>query len=279
MHAAFWLVEAPDSLAMQSRRNPDGYGIATFEEDGSPKVQKRPAAAYDDELFAREAKHEESRTFLAHVRYASTGALTMENTHPFEQRGRVFAHHGYLGELPTLDARLDDYRELVQGETDSEHLFALITKEIDAHDGDVTEGIAATVGWVARELPLYSVNFVLATDTDLWAIRYPETHPLHILERDAGGPTGERHLDAASAAGTVRVRSGHLARQAAVIVATEELNDDPGWRSFDPGVLVHVDGSLEVTSRVVAAIPPAHLLRLEDLLPHVAASQHPPPSG
>ena len=28
--ATFWLVDAPDSLSEQSRRNPDGAGIGTF---------------------------------------------------------------------------------------------------------------------------------------------------------------------------------------------------------------------------------------------------------
>jgi predicted glutamine amidotransferase len=50
----FWLLEAPDSLAEQSRRNPDGYGIATYEEDGFPRIDRRPGTAYADELFARE---------------------------------------------------------------------------------------------------------------------------------------------------------------------------------------------------------------------------------
>jgi hypothetical protein len=86
LRATFWLLEAPDSLAEQSRRNPDGYGIGTFEEDGSAVISKRPAAAYEDELFALEAKERESPTFVAHVRYASTGGLSVENTHPFEQR-------------------------------------------------------------------------------------------------------------------------------------------------------------------------------------------------
>src|SRR5438874_13754815 len=95
LRATFWLLEAPDSLAEQSRRNPDGYGIATYETDGSPRIEKRPAAAYADELFAREAKERKSPTFVAHVRYASTGGVTVENTHPFEQHGRVFAHNGY----------------------------------------------------------------------------------------------------------------------------------------------------------------------------------------
>src|SRR5919201_5024269 len=119
MRATFWLLEAPDSLAVQSRRNPDGYGLATFDERGRPVVAKRPAAAYEDELFAREAREEESRTFVAHVRYASTGGLTVENTHPFEQEGRVFAHRGYIGDLEALDSRLGEHRKLVRGETDS----------------------------------------------------------------------------------------------------------------------------------------------------------------
>jgi len=120
MRASFWLLEAPDSLAEQSRRNPDGYGLGTFDERGTPVVAKRPAAAYQDELFAREAREEESRTFVAHVRYASTGGLSIENTHPFEQDGRVFAHNGYVGDLASLDARLGDHRGLVRGATDSE---------------------------------------------------------------------------------------------------------------------------------------------------------------
>jgi hypothetical protein len=92
-----------------------------------PSGQQASGAAYEDESFAREAKESESPTFVAHVRYASTGAVTLENTHPFEQHGRVFAHNGYVGDLATLESRLGEHRKLVQGDTDSERLFALIT--------------------------------------------------------------------------------------------------------------------------------------------------------
>jgi glutamine amidotransferase len=110
MGATFCLLDAPDSLAEQSRRNPDGYGLATFGDGGRPRIAKRPAAAYEDELFAREARQERSRTFVAQVRYASSGGLTVENTHPFEQGG-VFAHRGYIGDLEALDSRLGEHRE------------------------------------------------------------------------------------------------------------------------------------------------------------------------
>jgi predicted glutamine amidotransferase len=272
MRATFWPLEAPDSLAEQSRRNPDGYGLATFGEDGRPRIAKRPAAAYEDHLFAREAKHERSRTFVAHVRYASSGGLTIENTHPFEQEGRVFAHRGYIGDLEALELRLGEHRELVRGDTDSERFFALITKEIEAAGGDVEDGIAAAVRWVARELPLFSLNFVLASATDLWAFRYPESHVLRMLERGVGGPSGERHLDAASRAGTVRVRSASLATQASVIFASERMDEDDGWGMLEAGELVHVGGDLRVSSRIVLDEQPARLVSLEDLDPRAAAS-------
>jgi predicted glutamine amidotransferase len=275
MRATFWLLEAPDSLAQQSRRNPDGYGLATFAEDGTPKVDKRPAAAYEDEAFAREAREEESRTFSAHVRYASTGGLSLENTHPFEQHGRVLAHNGHVGGLDQLDEELGDYRSLVKGQTDSERVFALITKQADANGGDVGAAIVAAVGWIARELPLYALNLVLATATDLWALRYPATHDLLILERGRGGPSGARHLDAASPAGTVRVRSAALASQPAVVVASEQMDEDPGWRPLEPGELVHVDSGLQVSSTRLEEAP-AHPLTLADLNPGAAASQSAP---
>jgi predicted glutamine amidotransferase len=275
VHATFWLLDAADSLAEQSRSNHDGFGIAMFREDGSPEIKKRPAAAYDDQLFAYEAKHEESHNFVAHVRYAYPGGPRMENTHPFEQQGRVFAHNGYVGGLEAIESRLGDHRALVQGESDSERLFALITKEIEAHGGDVSDGIAAAVGWAAQELPIYSINFLLATPADLWALRYPETNPLLLLQRDKGGHTGSRHLDAASAAGTIRVRSVDLAHRDAVIIASEEMDEHPGWEPLAPGVLIHVNRELDVTSRPVADLPPAHQLRLEDLHPKAAETQRP----
>jgi predicted glutamine amidotransferase len=273
--ATFWLLEAPDSLAQQSRHNPDGYGIATYAADGSPVVDKRPAAAYEDESFAREAREEESTTFTAHVRYASTGGLSVANTHPFEQEGRVFAHNGHVGGLERLEAELGDYRSLVKGDTDSERVFALITKEAAANGGDVGAAIRTGVEWIARELPLFALNIVLATATDLWALRYPDTHHLLVLERERGGAGGSRHLDAASPAGTVRVRSAALASQAAVVVATEQMDEDAGWRALEPGELIHVDSELKLTSSRIDE-QPAHRLTLQDLEPGAAASQATP---
>jgi len=89
--ATFWLLDARDSLAVQSRREPDGTGLGWYDEDGTPRVDKQPIAAYEDADFAREARERRSRTFIAHIRFASTGGLEPRNTHPFELDGRVIA--------------------------------------------------------------------------------------------------------------------------------------------------------------------------------------------
>jgi glutamine amidotransferase len=100
-----------------------------------------------------------------------------------------------------------------------------------------------------------------------------------VLERTAGGPGGDRHLDAASAAGTVRVRSEPLSRHPSVIVASERMDEDPGWRLLEPGELIHVGPGLRVGSSIVLDHPPAHLLTLADLDPTAAAAQAPPPGA
>ena len=94
--ATFWLLDAADSLAAQSKRNPDGAGIGVFDAAGEPVLDKQPIAAWKDAQFAAEAKNLSGTTFLAHVRYATTGDLDARNTHPFLQDGRLFAHNGVV---------------------------------------------------------------------------------------------------------------------------------------------------------------------------------------
>jgi predicted glutamine amidotransferase len=274
VQATFWLLEAPDSLAQQSRREPDGTGLGAFRPGGEPLVSKQPLAAFEDQKFAREAKSVRSRTFVAHVRYASTGSLAIQNTHPFEQHGRLFAHNGVIGDLPALERELGDAIRLVGGETDSERFFALISKQIQ-RTGDVAAGIAAAARWVAAELPVFALNMILITPSDLWALRYPDVHDLFVLERAPGGPSGARHLEHASARGSIRVRSGELARRRAVVVATERMDEDPGWGALRSGELLHVDADLRVTRTQVLDSPPAHQLSLADLGARAAASQRP----
>jgi glutamine amidotransferase len=266
--ARFWLLDAPDSLRRQSHAEPDGTGLGYFDDAGAPHVDKQPLAAFSDRTFAREARTVEARTFVGHIRFASTGALLAQNTHPFEQAGRLLAHNGVLTGLPELEARLGaDGMKLVGGDTDSERWFALITIEIARHGGDVTAGVASALAWVADHVPVLSLNFVMITAEELWALRYPDTHDLYVLERAAGG-----ELDQRSGHG-MRIHSAHAAEHPTVVVATEVMDDDPAWRPLASGELIHVDAALQVDSTVLRSAPPVHALTLDQLSGHARASQ------
>jgi predicted glutamine amidotransferase len=264
--ATFWLLDAPGSLLKQSHRNPDGFGLGTFEPDGRPDVDKAPLAAHVAEQFAREAREECSTTYVAHVRYASVGELTLENTHPFVLDGRIFGHNGIVGDLELVEEQLGDLRDELLGTTDSERLFALITRHIRDHAGDVRAGVSSAVRWLAEHVELYSLNFVMATPEELWALRYPEGNELWVLHH-----TPDREpLNEHGSYGEINVLMEDAAEKPVVVVASERMDDDPRWRELEPGELLRVGPDLDLSLQVVVDGPPARLMELTD---REAASQ------
>lgn len=270
--ATFWLLSAPNSLALQSHREPDGAGIGCFRHSGdsagSPYVTKQPIAAWHDSEYAYAAQELTSTTFVAHVRYSTGGEPTTANTHPFTQDGRIFAHNGAFGDVDKLDERLAALQvgDLVDGETDSERMFALITAEIRRNGGDVAAGIIAAVTWIGDHLPVLSLNLILTTSTDLWALRYPDTHPLYVLRRTDSGGAMRAHSN------RIRAHSDALGT-ASVVIATEPMDDEPGWQLMESGELLHVGADLTVESRSPFPRQPARRLSIEDLAPDAAAAQ------
>jgi predicted glutamine amidotransferase len=267
VNATFWLLDAPDSLRAQSHRNADGAGLGYFGPGGEPVLDKQPEAGFRDQEFLRAARQAESSSFVAHVRWATVGGRTVRNTHPFGMEGRVMAHNGGIGDLAQLDAELGRYARLVLGDTDSERYFALITKETDARGGDVGAGIAAAASWIAERLPVSALNAIVAAPGELWALRYPGQHALHILDRPAGPGPGEPGLHVRSATSSVHVPG--LARTASVVIASERLDGETGWRMLEPGELVHVRPDLSIESRIAVPRPPAHLVPLPPGNPNI----------
>lgn len=141
---------------------------------------------------------------IVHLRYADTGGTSLVNTHPFTQDGRAFAHNGVVGDLDRIEERLGPNRAMVMGETGSERFFALITLATREAGGDIRAGIRAAVGEVVESYELYSLNFVLGELGHIWAFRYPEHNPLHMLRRGSGGGA-DGAVDHADSAGTMRL--------------------------------------------------------------------------
>lgn len=262
VQATFWLLDAPVSLLLQSEAQPDGVGLGTFDADGAPAIYRKPVPALRSQTFIASAHNVRSRTFVSHIRHATAGAPSVENTHPFEQQGRIFAHNGVVGDLPGLRRRLGSYAELAHGATDSELFFSLITKFIDQSGGDVGAGITAAANQVAAEVPLYSLNLVLTTATNLWALRYPDTNELWILERSIGGLEHGDEFDGRSRSGVMRVTSAELSIVPAAVIASEPMDSSAGWRLLQSGELIHVNSELQISSTIAVSDPPAQFIQL-----------------
>jgi predicted glutamine amidotransferase len=156
-------------------------------------------------------------------------------------------------------------------------VFALITREIDRL-GDVGDGIASAGRWIAANLRMLAINLILIDATDLWALRYPDVHDLFVLERTAGGNAAVDGAQAPGAldhrrGGRIRAAAEELAEHPAVIVATEPMDDDPGWRPLASGELLHVGPTLTLDSRQAIDVPPTRPLTLAELEGRAAAAQ------
>jgi len=127
------LVHAQNALMAQSREDREGlthghgWGVAEHP-NGIPFVEKQAWAAYHGEHFKKTAARVYAKTVIAHIRRATVGAPSIENTHPFVHGAWLFAHNGTVRNfdrvrermLPALDPL---HRSEIRGTTDSEHVF------------------------------------------------------------------------------------------------------------------------------------------------------------
>lgn len=130
------LVTAENALSCQSRRHPDGWGLAYYLA-GHPHVVKSTDTAETDDLFRQVSGVVSSETVLAHVRKATHGRLSLINTHPFQHGRWTFAHNGNIKEFEALSGVLEKmvperFRRWRLGETDSELMFQFMLSRLAA---------------------------------------------------------------------------------------------------------------------------------------------------
>jgi glutamine amidotransferase len=201
------LVYAQNALMMQSRADlggsshSDGWGIG-FYENSLPTIERRELAAYRDLFFSATAERVYSKTVVAHVRNATVGGASLDNTHPFTHHRWTFAHNGTVRPIDKLRPRLEEETdpsllERRRGNTDSELTFLwLLSRMSEAGirlDGENAElgKVAEVLSGAVRLLDERSVaagaerpamlNFLLTDGVFLVASRWHRT--LHWLDR------------------------------------------------------------------------------------------------
>ena len=191
-----------NALRFQSHKHPHGWGVAWYE-NGRPVLRRGLLPAHEDDAFVHAAAAARSTVVLAHVRDASIGAITAENTHPFHHGRWLFAHNGTVARWKKVEAVRDaillevdpDLRREVRGETDSERVFYLFLSRLRAraslHDAaleQVRRALADATEAVTRiadphaESPT-TLNLLVSDGRLLAATRLGK--PLH-LSTDAG---------------------------------------------------------------------------------------------
>lgn len=257
------LKEAPRSLARLSREHPDGWGVAAHGgrdslappsltaqgAEGSRsehgwRLHKGTARASECSRFQAIAAYSAGTMLVAHIRQKTVGPTSVANTHPFLRDGWVFAHNGTIKDQDFVKERVSARRRAeVEGETDSEMLFALLLSRLDdaglthVRGGGTPEERAATtrvLGEVAtslRERNVGAFNFLLSNGGLCFVHRFGRT--LFLLERRPDDGPGGREESTRSLKSWVR-------RRHAVLVASERLTDE-AWVEVPEGAFLRID--------------------------------------
>lgn len=269
MHAKYWLLEAPDSMAVQARRNTSGAGMGWFDESNTPTVVKHPGHETASSPLRSDAAAVTANTLITHVRMATAGSESMANTHPFLVDDMLIAHNGGFSDLQAVDAHLGADAALAHGQTDSERYALLIAKEARARGGDVGAGIAAAAAWLSQNVPMYSLNVVVIKNGWLWALRYPDERALHIARRVV--PATTDGAPDATWSGSSSLASHQISAAGdtdIVVVASERIDASDNWRMLEPGELVSVDPHLRISAELAIRTPPRTLLHLSEADPN-----------
>lgn len=254
------LTEPRHSLIRQSthsreRREPlngDGFGVVWYVQRGTPQPARyrTVAPAWSDENLVDLASSVESSCILAHVRAATRGrSAGQANCHPFRAGRWSFMHNGDLGSFLGVRRRLlaelsDSSFAVIEGQTDSEHAFAVFLERLlplgeAPSTAAVADALRTTVDYLlglARDhgagVPSY-LNFGVSDGERAFATRV-STEPGH------DGETlylnqGRRYL---CEDGVCRMAPGD---EATVIVSSEPLSEEPGWEMIPPNSIVSID--------------------------------------
>ncbi|MEA2448444.1 MAG: hypothetical protein QOG63_376 [Thermoleophilaceae bacterium] len=172
------LLEAPNPVGRQSERHDSGWGLAVYRRaDGEePTCLRFPEAAASSAELAT-ASELSGRIFNVHVRRATFGGLSDENTHPFCLGSYTFSHNGTIVEPERL---LEHGVARPKGQTDSECFFNLLMRDFDPERAveSLRHGVEAAID----HSPFSGLNFLLTDGERLYAYRLG-VFELHWLAR------------------------------------------------------------------------------------------------
>ena len=227
---------APQEM-MSGVVNADGFGVGWYTaEDEEPAVYRSNTSIWGDRSFASVAPKVRSACFFGAVRSATPGLPVEESgVPPFDAGRYLFMHNGAIKDFrrramrPLRDSLSDRAHAGLLGVTDSETIFAGLLDRL--WDGaDLGTALGATIRHVRAACAVANLEATLnlaVTDGEAMAFTRFSTdgrgNSLYFIE---GGPFPN-----------------------AVVVASERLDGDEGWREVPDKQLLVVDHKRGATLR------------------------------
>ena len=202
------LLDADNPLIRQAEKHDSGWGLAAYRrgEGEQPRCLRFTEAAHADAEF-RAATDCAGRILNVHVRRATMGGLTPENTHPFCLGNYSFSHNGTVMNYRRL--LLHDDVAPPAGDTDSEVLLNVLMRDYDP--ARPIDSLRQMVESAIATGPFSGLNFLFSDGERLFAYR------LGVFELH------------------------WLARPGQLLVSSERLSEDEPWHDVRQDVLLVLD--------------------------------------
>ena len=246
-------------FADMARLHRDGWGTAWRGDDGAIHRHVRETSGVEDLELERSLTAGPSTARLVHLRLATQGlACTRANTHPFLADGMAFAHNGSLEPAGPIERLIDGERfASLEGTTDSERYFAAV-RTLVARGASVFEALVDTVATLRTAYPDRSLNALLLTPSELFAVHASENVPIPHGAFAASGIPLERlprhHIDAYYQMRTRRGEDG------SILFASSGL-DIVGWEPVRSETVTRVDlRTLTTETAPLSAATPSRLV-------------------
>ncbi|MEN8248689.1 MAG: class II glutamine amidotransferase [Bacteroidota bacterium] len=133
IHQSYDAQEAAEPL------NGDGFGLGWYTKQirDEPGLFRSITPAWNNQNLKVNAGIMKSNCFLAHVRAATEGGVSLENSHPFRYNQYLMMQNGGVEGFKEIKRALinkldDQFYQWIEGQTDSEHVFALYMQVVAA---------------------------------------------------------------------------------------------------------------------------------------------------
>jgi predicted glutamine amidotransferase len=123
---------------MSETLNGDGFGLGYYVHQISerPGLFRSITPAWNNSNLLYNASLIQTDCLFAHIRAATKGGISENNTHPFHFGQFLMMHNGSVPKFSRIKRKLlsllsDELFHWIQGQTDTEHIFALFMQYLD----------------------------------------------------------------------------------------------------------------------------------------------------